>query len=89
MGRAVNPKSSGNELPYNIFSIHTVQANKNGTEKYLCKNEENDTQLPVITSFIARGSYHSGPNPAAFLASTLKGGFNGPRKCLLTTIWNF
>lgn len=32
----------------------------------------------------ASGSYHRGPKPAAFLATTLKGGFNGPLKCFLT-----
>ena len=37
-----------------------------------------------VASLTASGSYHLGPNPAAFLASSLKGGFNGPLKCVLT-----
>ena len=42
-----------------------------------------------VASLIVSGSYHLGPNPAAFLASSLKGGFNGPLKYVLTIEWNF
>lgn len=43
----------------------------------------------TVKSLTARGSYHCGPNPAAFLACSLKGGFNGPLKYVLTVEWNF
>jgi hypothetical protein len=38
----------------------------------------------ALATLTARGSYHSGPNPAAFLAASLKGGFKGPLKYVLT-----
>lgn len=59
-------------------------------KSWLSNNNNNTYQTFQVTStacFTAKGSYQSGPKPAAFLACTLKGGLSGPLKYFLTVAW--